>query len=62
MRLISTRWLAHPNRGGNHFPHDIWSSSWYLVQHQSEGSCAKNMVIQICSVLLIIELRMIFTL
>ena len=27
---MSTKWLANPNRGHSHFPHDFWSSYEYL--------------------------------
>ena len=36
---IPMKWLANPNRGCSHFPHDIRSLYEYLTLYQSEGSC-----------------------
>ena len=35
---ISTRWLANPCQGCNHFPHDFQSPYEYLIHNQSEDS------------------------
>jgi hypothetical protein len=34
--MICTRWLANPNWGRSHFPHDRWSSYGYLIHYQNE--------------------------
>ena len=32
--MISTRCLAYPNQGRNHFAQIFWSSHEYLIHHQ----------------------------
>ena len=39
-QMTSMRWLAIPNPGHSHFPHNFWSSYEYLILCQSEDSCA----------------------
>jgi hypothetical protein len=41
---LSTRWLAYPNQGCTHFPHNIWSLYEYIIHYQSEDSYAHQMV------------------
>ena len=33
---ISMTWLANPNRGRSHFPHNVWSLYEYTNLYQSE--------------------------
>jgi hypothetical protein len=36
---ISTRWFTNPNRGRNHFPHNLQSSYEYFIYNQGENPC-----------------------
>ena len=37
---VSTRWLANPDQGRGHFPHNFQSAHEYLIHIQSEDSHA----------------------
>ena len=56
---FSTRWLAYPTRGCNHFPHNVWGSYDNLIQYQSEDSPAHEMVLYVFMFMLTIEPRMV---
>ena len=43
----SPRWLANPNKGCSHFPHNFQSSYEYLIHCQSEDLNVHELVIQV---------------
>ena len=56
---ISARWLANPNQGFSHFPHNCWNLYEYLILYQTEDLCAHEMVIWVVPIMLTIEPRMV---
>ena len=58
-QAISMRWLADPNQGHSHFPHDFQSSYDNLIHYQSEESCSHLVVIYVSPIMLTIKPRMV---
>ncbi len=58
---ISTRWLANPNQGHSHFPHDYRCSYAYLIQYQGEDSHSHQILVQFSPIMLTIVSTMVIT-